>query len=347
MPDGRPIGVEAESAPGAAKEREGLVSVILPVFNACSIGPHFLRAAVASVCSQSYRHLELVIVDDGSTDGSVALCEEEIARHREVPIRLYRKANGGQSSARNAGAAVSRGEYLSFIDQDDVWYRRKLEVSLQAMRPGVEVVYTDADTIDEEGHVELVGIHGRYGCGNPHPKRKVEDILFRDVYVMPGLMTVRRATFQEVGGFDEALSGYEDDDLFLRLFERATIAYLPKSTMCWRQYAHSASRSLRMVESRVAYWRKLMAGYTDGGGNRVRARGISRRFVREMLHQANCSFQEGGAVHQENIATARELMSHVGPWQRLIFAAFLTCGLRWRSPSPLLERFWERWLHLA
>ncbi len=324
-----------------------LVSVILPVFNARGSDGGFLREAVASVCSQTYRNLELIIVDDGSTDGTLDLCCEIIARRDEVPIRLYHKPNGGQSSARNAGVVVSRGEWLCFIDQDDVWYPDRLEAVLGSLSSDVDLVYSDADTIDESGWLVVLGIHRFLGAGGRHPKRRIEEILFDDVFVVPGVMTVRRTTFDEVGGFDEALSGYEDDDLFLRLFESATIEYVPRSTLRWRQHGESASRSTRMVDSRLRYWRKLMANHTDGGRDRARIRRISLRFAREMLRQANWSYCKGGAIHHENVATAQELLRYVGPRSRTVFAVFIANGLRWRRPNRLLELFWDRWLRLA
>jgi GT2 family glycosyltransferase len=187
----------------------------------------------------------------------------------------------------------------------------------------VGTVYTDADTIDEHGGTVLRGIHRNYGCGSPHPKRDIEDILFKDAFVMPGVMTVRKKVFDAVGGFDETLSGYEDDDLFLRLFAAGDVTYLPASTLKWRMYLGNYSQSDRMIRSRLAYWRKLMLQWAADGADRRRALGISWRFYREFLRQAAQQFQSDNPLYLENLEGARALAAWV-PWhRRWPFAAFI------------------------
>lgn len=90
-----------------------LISVIIPVYNILE----YLPRCVASVCSQTYEHLEILLVDDGSTDGTGALCDELAAG--DARIRVFHKENGGSSSARNLGIAQARGRYLGFVDSDD------------------------------------------------------------------------------------------------------------------------------------------------------------------------------------------------------------------------------------
>ncbi|OFV80644.1 MAG: hypothetical protein A2Y78_00885, partial [Acidobacteria bacterium RBG_13_68_16] len=245
-----------------------------------------LREALASVGSQTYRHLELLIVDDGSTDDTRTICAQFMESQNALPVYYLSKENGGQSSARNFGVACGGGEYVSFLDQDDMFYADKLERVVGLLEPGVDLVYTDADIIDAEDRIMIRGIHQDRRFGWPNPKRSAEDVLFRDVFVMPGLMTVSRSAFQRLGGFDETLSGYEDDDFFVRAFLNGTVRYLPEPTLKWRMHGEAYSQSSRMVLSRLRYWEKLMAEHTDGGTDRRRAEGISRRFFREFLRQA-------------------------------------------------------------
>ncbi len=323
-----------------------LVSVIVPVYNACRSNPGYLEEALGSVCSQTYRNLEVIIVDDGSTDETPEVCRRYIAGHGAVPIRYARKENGGQSSARNLGVSLAKGDWISFVDQDDVWFLDKLERVVPLLGDGVDLVYTDSDTIDERSQRTLVGLHRNYRFGLPHPKRTVEDCIFKDVFVMPGVMTVRRDLVLRVGGFDEALSGYEDDDLFVRLFPTASVRYLPESTLWWRIYSDNYSNTSRMIRSRLQYWRKLMAGYTEGGRDRARVVGLSRRFFREFLRQAILQRRAGKELFRENVEASREIAPHLPLLERLAFAApsSLWCagGARFEPVRLGLESVWRR-----
>lgn len=107
----------------------GLVSVIVPVFNR----KEMLLEAVASVESQSYRSVELILVDDGSTDGTGELCDD-LAKGRGSFVRAIRQPNGGPGVAREAGRQVARGEFLQYLDSDDLLLSRKLELQVEALR---------------------------------------------------------------------------------------------------------------------------------------------------------------------------------------------------------------------
>ena len=336
---------EPAAPPLAVLTEVPLVSVVVPVYNACRTDPDFLRKALASVCSQTYRHIELLIVDDGSTDATRALCAQVMESQNALPIYYFSKENGGQSSARNLGVARARGDYVSFLDQDDMFYAEKLERVVALLEPGVDLVYTDADTIDADGQILIRGIHRDRRHGWPNPKRSAEDVLFKDVFVMPGLMTVARSAFQRLGGFDESLSGYEDDDFFVRVFLNGTVRYLPESTLKWRMHAEAYSQSSRMVLSRRRYWEKLMAQHTAGGTDRRRAEGISRRFFREFLRQAIYQRRHGRDLYRENLKVGRELVRHLPIMDRVLFGypAGLWCAVGARSQPVVrgLEHVWE------
>ncbi len=322
-----------------------LISVVVPVYNACRTDPLFLRKALESVWSQTYRHLEVVIVDDGSQDETGALCARLMDSQRTVPVYYYTKGNGGQSSARNFGVEQARGEYVSFLDQDDVFYPDKLERVVALLEPGVTLVYTDADTIDAEDKVIFREIHQAYRFGWPHPKRVLEDILFKDVFVMPGVMTIDRDALRREGGFDESLSGYEDDDLFLRLFAAGQVRYLPEATLKWRQHDENYGQTSRMVGSRLRYWEKLMAEHTAGGTDKARVHGISRRFFREFLRQAAHQRKHGNPMFRDNLATGKRIVPHLAPFERLVFGhgmgAWCGAAARFRIVRHLLENWWS------
>lgn len=311
---------EAIVQPGPNPETP-LVSVVMPVYNACRANKQFLIKALDSIANQTYKNVELVIVDDGSTDETHAVCQEYLAAHPDLRVQYLSKTNGGQSSARNFGIKASHGEYVGFLDQDDEWYENKLEKVIPWLaNKDIDVLYTDSDSIDGDDKVTFGCIHGKYHCGWPHPKSSLDDILFKDIYVMPGLMTIKRSAFEAVGGFDEKLSGYEDDDLFLRLYERFKFFYLPTPTLRWRMYGDNYSFSHRMLTSRMYFWKKLITNYTDEGRDRYRVHMISLRFFWQFMGQAKMQYQVGNALCWESFKGAKEILPCL-PWlQRMIFA---------------------------
>jgi hypothetical protein len=121
------------SIPGPPAAIPGLVSVIVPVFNRKKM----LLEAVTSAENQSYQPVEIILVDDGSTDGTGELCEELAAR-RPSAIRVVHQANAGPGAAREAGRVVARGEYLQYLDSDDLLYSRKLERQVAALAAAPE-----------------------------------------------------------------------------------------------------------------------------------------------------------------------------------------------------------------
>ncbi len=300
---------------------DSLVSVILPVYNAATTGQAYLRAALESVAAQDDGAMELVVVDDGSTDETAELVSDLLARWPGLSARVVRKANGGQSSARNAGARESRGSWLAFLDQDDMWTEDHLRTVRPYLEGDVDLVYTDADTVDEKGTTRDVRIHHSLGRGGGHPKKRAEDAIFQNVFVMPGVMTIRHDFFDALNGFDEDLAGYEDDDLFVRSLAAGRLRYVPASTLLWRIHPTSASHTQRMVESGLRYWRKLMDRFATGEGSTVIARQLTLRFTRIFLSDASRQLLAGDPLYERNLEAAETLMRHLGVVDRAAFAA--------------------------
>lgn len=178
------------------------VSVIIPTYNRRDL----VREAIASVLAQTYRDFELVVVDDGSNDGT-AEAVREIAG-----VRYFYQPNRGVSAARNRGVALSNGELLAFLDSDDIWQSRKLEsqVAFFGAHPQAQICQTEE-------------IWLRHGVRvNPHNKHRKfgGDIFARSLelcLVSPSAVMLRRELFERVGGFDEGLPACEDYDLWLRI----------------------------------------------------------------------------------------------------------------------------------
>lgn len=132
-----------------AMTSDNLVSVIMPIYNAKS----WLSRAVESVLQQDHRNLELVAIDDGSTDGSLAILEA--FAHDDDRVRVLRQpVNAGVAAARNAGMAVAKGDYIAFLDADDWWHPAKLERQLASLRAsGALICYTEYWRMAEDGQV--------------------------------------------------------------------------------------------------------------------------------------------------------------------------------------------------
>ncbi len=233
------------------------VTAIIPVYN----GKRYLREAVESVIYQSVLPDRLLIIDDGSTDGSVEVLE---GINSSVPITVITQPNAGQAAARNRGVALADTECIALLDQDDRWYPRHIEVMLQPLsaNPKMGWVYTNCDAVGEDGKMRIRNLLDSYPV--THPKRDLRTCLSEDMFILPSASMIRKRAFEAVGGFDERFCGYEDDDLFLRLFVAGWgNEYIPESHSTWRIHDASSLHSHRMIKSRRIYAEKLMAEYPD------------------------------------------------------------------------------------
>lgn len=231
------------------------IATVIPLYN----GSRYIRQAIDSVLGQTRRSDRLVVVDDGSSDDGAKVVAAAFPHHA---LEIVHTANGGQSRARNIGVgAVADCDLVAFLDQDDIWYPEHLQMLeqtfLDAASPRLAYAYSNLDQIDLAGrriHQSVLDL-----VAGPRQKTKLHELIGLDVFVLPSASLVRRDAFMAVGGFDEQLSGYEDDDLFLRLFLAGyDHAYVPTSLSQWRIFGESCSQSPRMRRSRVRYALKLI-----------------------------------------------------------------------------------------
>ncbi|HEV8715044.1 MAG TPA: glycosyltransferase [Candidatus Binatia bacterium] len=221
------------------------VSVIIPTYNRRD----FVREAIASVLAQTYDDFELLVVDDGSNDNTAAVVQEFDG------VRYVFQPNRGVSAARNRGVALSNGEFLAFLDADDLWQPRKLahQVAFFAARADARICQTEEIWLRDDVRV------------NPHNKhRKVGgDIFARSLelcLVSPSAVMLRRELFERVGGFDESLPACEDYDLWLRIAATEAI-HLIETPLVIKRGGHADQLSRRfwgMDRFRVAALCKLL-----------------------------------------------------------------------------------------
>jgi glycosyltransferase involved in cell wall biosynthesis len=209
------------------------VSVILPTYN-CG---RFLAAALESALGQTFRDLEVLVIDDDSTDGSDAVVRRYLGDGR---LRYYRTAHKGASGARNIGIRLARAPLLAFLDADDLWAPPKLERQLALFRadPDLGVVYCPRRVIDAEGR-EL-----EYRQPEPH-RGWVLGPLFHRNFVCFSSSVVRRLVFDAIGTFDEDLGVAVDYDLWLRVAQRFRFDYVGEPLVAYRVgHASLSSRAL-------------------------------------------------------------------------------------------------------
>lgn len=228
------------------------IGAIIPLYN----GALFIREALESVLAQTVPPDEIIVIDDGSSDNGPQIVRELAEYH---PIKLIMRDNGGIGAARNQAISASSSSHIALLDQDDIWYPDHLAILKRpfqrSRRPGL--VYGNLDQIDKSGRMIL---RKCLNGGNSNPKTSLFNCLSQDMFILPGASLFSREAFELAGRFDERLSGYEDDDLFLRMFMTGTVMLFLHDTAVtkWRIYSGSTSFSPRMSTSRMIYFRKLV-----------------------------------------------------------------------------------------
>jgi glycosyltransferase involved in cell wall biosynthesis len=244
------------------------VSVVIPTYNHAA----FVRETLDSVFAQTYRDFEIVVINDGSPDNTEEVLKELIDGHR---VAYVRQENAGQAAARNAGLKMAKGEYIAFLDDDDVWPADKLE--WQAAR------------LDEEPEAVLVyGLLKRVGSEVPDlpeetsaPEGWLADRFRRSNWIMsPGQTLIRAEPLREIGGFDVSLPGADDWDLYIRLAERGKFVSDTRVSLIYRMHMANASRNVWGMYAVAHRLCRKHYGLIPRPG-RLRAWRACRRFISE------------------------------------------------------------------
>jgi GT2 family glycosyltransferase len=322
------------------------VSVVIPTYNRA----HWLRAAICSAVQQSHRPLEILVVDDGSTDETKELCAQFGPLVRHIP-----QEHGGAAVARNRGLREARGEYIAFLDSDDLWEPSKLQIHLAVHRalPQVGWSISDCELIDAEGRplplpqgftraypvfrdlalaperffaraltrttVEAAGSRSVY-TGDAF------ELLFEGNFATPQCTVLKRCLCEQVGGFDPAMLVAQDTEYFHRVAAASPVAIILEPLVKWRvglEDHNTAPRNsvalirnaLISVDRAVALRRPLTAAVEQ-----AHRRGRRRLLLR--LAYAHLSVLERAAARRA-VVVAWQAGAGPSPRSLAIFAASL------------------------
>ncbi|WP_020482957.1 glycosyltransferase family 2 protein [Methylomonas sp. MK1] len=220
-----------------------LISIIIPVYNS----EKYLEEALQSALSQTYNNIEIIAVNDGSTDSS-----QDILKKYADSIKILSQPNLGASAARNLGVSVSSGDILAFLDSDDIWDKNKLERQLEVLENHPEAIglYSDVRYIDAQGNLIKATDAYRTGwcSGNI-----LEPLLFgKGVFgFSPSLVIIRRKNFELAGGFPEDVRQYEDYGLWLKLSLQGPFLYLIDTLSSYRRHPASLTASKQVHEEQL------------------------------------------------------------------------------------------------
>ena len=213
------------------------LSVIVPVYN----GEQTIRETIDSVLQQTFSDFELIVINDGSQDSTL----EVVSSIPDARIKIFSHPNAGQAISRNRGIERASGEFIAFLDADDLWKPDKLEVQLKALEanPQAAVAYSWTDFIDKSGQFLGNGTRINYS-GNVYEKLLVRNFLEHGSNPL-----IRRQALTEVGAFDASLTPAEDWDLYLRLASCYNFIAVPSAQVLYRVSANSSSTNVSRMEA--------------------------------------------------------------------------------------------------
>jgi GT2 family glycosyltransferase len=296
----------------AATSDQPLVSVVMPVFN----GERFIAEAIDSALNQEYPHVEVIVIDDGSSDRTV-----EIVRGYDDRVRLLMQENKGSAAARNMGVRDAKGHYVAFLDADDVWHPAKLREQVGAMqRGGYKMAYSQFKVWNPQPGGGFVPAERMFSEDNPALLGDIRLVtgwtyadLLLDCFVWTSTVIVERAELLKAGLFDEILRKGQDYDLWLRLSRNIQMIGLEQPTALYRHHGGNITHSVKHVNYEYLILSTALRKWGEAGPDkRTPPPGlVQSRLARSMLSHAYSHFHHGSArVAAESF---RRAMTHTGP----------------------------------
>lgn len=297
------------------------VSVVIPCYNA----ERYIAATLRSVLAQDAGPMEVIVVDDGSRDGSVALVRAQFPE-----VRLIEQANAGVAAARNRGIGAARGEWVAFVDADDIWLPGKLRAQFDEMAavPGCRMSYTawqvwpstDPEPLpaylDELATRAGDSARWRGASGWIYPQ------LLLDCVVWTSTVLAERTLFDEVGGFDTGLRVGEDYDLWLRASRATPIHRVARPYALYRTHPSSITHSLPTANYRAIVIGRALAnwGMRSPDGSVADGAEVKRLLAKSWSDYAGAHLARGSlaTARRAGWAALRTAPAHVPGWKVLI-----------------------------
>ena len=215
------------------------ISIIIPAYNA----QKYIKQTIQSVLQQTYTDWELIIINDGSTDGTL----EEVSNFSDSRLKIFNFPNAGVAISRNRGMSQASGEYIAFLDADDLWTSDKLISQLSALQanPEAAVAYSWVDYIDESGKFLYAGIHTRVN------RNSYEQLLVRNILENGSNPLIKTEACRDVGNFEQSLTPAEDWDFYVRLAKKYAFVNVPLPQILYRISTNSGSTNVGKMEQKV------------------------------------------------------------------------------------------------
>lgn len=271
-----------------------LISVVIPAYNCAS----FIAEAVDSVLAQDYPELEVIVVNDGSTDGTEAVLQSYGGR-----IRLLTQANQGCAAARNHGLRHARGRYIAFLDGDDVWCPDKLSYQYRALAAsGYRMAYSRFIVWHPDAAGRYPPAMRMLSAPDPHCLSdcalitgSTYEALLLDCIVWTSTVLAEKSLLDEAGGFDVAMAMGEDYDLWLRLARLGPMLGLERATALYRSHPQSLTHTVRPVNYEYLVLSRALEAWGEGAASpgAKRSRAIDARLARSMFCHGYAHFRNG------------------------------------------------------
>ncbi|MEK7564207.1 MAG: glycosyltransferase [Patescibacteria group bacterium] len=235
------------------------IDVVIPVYN----GEKFILQALNSVAHQTLPPNKIIVVDDGSTDNTYSVVLE-YAKTCSLEIKIIKQENGGLSSARNTGIKESMGEFIAFLDADDIWDKNKLEEQMNVCQTtefeNLALVYCDYDVIDINGNTQ----YRNYKA--PLDKKRMRGMVFEKLLERNQITSsgsgvlIKRNVFDVVGFFDENLKYAEDFDMWLRIAQKFEVDFVAKILVHIRKHNENMTFDpSKTFEKELTFYSKWMS----------------------------------------------------------------------------------------
>lgn len=304
------------------------ISIIVPTYNYA----HFIVDCLESIFSQTYKDFEVIVVDDGSTDDTAQVLEKYKGR-----IRYIHQENRGLPAARNTGIRAAQGEYLAFLDSDDLWLPNKLDEQIRVLRNDADmgIIFSDASAFNERGVMRESILKEENICTGFCFQR-----LFMGNYLVMPTVMIRKRCLEKSGLFDESLTAVEDYDLWLRISLYYKIGFVSKILAQYRVHPSNMSKDFYLlVDNEIKVIQKIIDQYP---GPVQKLRGVSVRLC-TLFNQHGLEWIKKGNARQAKKSFFKAITTR--PWQVRAYYYFLATMAGKRGFEQLRE-FKRSWLRL-